>query len=299
MWVTALVPVTDLSQPTVLAHAPEELTRGRLRRIGEGIGKVVYASEHWVVKRERTNTEIIALIALWKLLRKLERLLPKAIGKRLVDRPARQIRFMRVLMQAVILVVPRSLWFMTHIGDMWRLYVTRDERGEKLAHERLLGTKLIPEKITFPPVRVHVGGWLGWLEVSEAAERVETTLLQRISDAAQAGLYDQVEDWLQRFLDLRQNGWRRGLFSVDAHLKNFGVTGDRVVLLDAGGLTDRWEEIEKRLAFEAQKGEPHARLGLGPILADRPDIAQRFNDRWRATVNVERVLHHWPSQPAA
>ena len=291
--------MTDLSQPTVLAHAPEELTRGRLRRIGEGIGKVVYASEHWVVKRERSNTEIIALIALWKLLRKLERMLPKRLGQRLVDRPARQIRFFRVLMQPLIVVVPRSLWFMTHIGDMWRLYTTRDQQGEKLADERLRGSSLIPAKIMFPPVRVRVGGWPGWLEVSEAVERVETTLLQRISDVAKAGRFEEVEDWLQRFLDLRQNGWRHGLFSVDAHLKNFGVTGDRVVLLDAGGLTDRFEDVEKRLAFESQTGDPHARLGLAPILAERPDIAQRFNDRWRATVNIERVLHHWPDQPAA
>jgi hypothetical protein len=30
----------------VLTHAPEELTRGRLVRLGEGIHKVVYASDH-------------------------------------------------------------------------------------------------------------------------------------------------------------------------------------------------------------------------------------------------------------
>ena len=53
-------------EPRVLPHAPEELTRGRLRRIGEGIGKVVYASEQWVVKRERSPFEIVALIVLWR-----------------------------------------------------------------------------------------------------------------------------------------------------------------------------------------------------------------------------------------
>ena len=35
----------------LLPRAPAELTSGRLRRLGEGVGKVVYCSEHWVVKR--------------------------------------------------------------------------------------------------------------------------------------------------------------------------------------------------------------------------------------------------------
>ena len=35
----------------LLLHAPADLTSGRVRRLGEGINKVVYASEHWVVKR--------------------------------------------------------------------------------------------------------------------------------------------------------------------------------------------------------------------------------------------------------
>ena len=56
--------------PRAIAHAPEELTRDRLKRLGEGIGKVVYASEHWVVRRERSPREVVALIILWKVLRK-------------------------------------------------------------------------------------------------------------------------------------------------------------------------------------------------------------------------------------
>src|SRR5690348_6459218 len=55
----------------MLARPPAELTHTRLRRIGEGIGKVVYASDHWVVKRERSTHEIIALIIIWKMLSKL------------------------------------------------------------------------------------------------------------------------------------------------------------------------------------------------------------------------------------
>lgn len=228
----------------VLPHAPEELTSGRLRRLGQGVGKVVYASERWVVKRERSPSEILALIAVWKLLRSMERILPGQLGRRLLEHPGRQIRFLRLLMQGLMAIVPQSIWYATHLGDMWSLYISRDVRGERLARSRLAGTGLVPESVTFPPVRVRIGGWPGWLTVSEATERVEATLYQRLAELAQAGRFEEVELWLNRFLDLRQKGWQRGVFSVDAHLKNFGVTGDRVVLRDPGGLTDSWDEIE-------------------------------------------------------
>jgi hypothetical protein len=105
-----------------------------------------------------------------------------------------------------------------------------------------------------------------------------------------------LELWLDRFLELRQTGWQRGLFSVDAHLKNFGVSGDRVVLLDPGGLTDHWPEIEQRLSAQAGVAEPHLQLGLGPLLDSRPDIADRFNARWKEIVSRDGVLRHWPEE---
>ena len=289
------MPGQNGSEPRVLPHAPAELTRGRLRRLGEGVGKVVYASDHWVVKRDRSESEIIALIIVWKALRRLERMLPERIGKRLVERPAKQIRFLRMLAQPFVLVVPRSVWFMTHVGHIRTVHKTRDARGEALAEEYLHGTPLVPERVTFPPVRVKVGGWPGWMEVHEATERVEATLHQRIEEFAKQRRFEEVTAWLDRLLEARQSGWRHGLFSTDAHLKNFGVTGDRLVLLDPGGLTDRWSEVEQRLAFEEQLPEPHVRLGLGRALASRPDIAEQFNARWKEIVSPEGVRRHWPS----
>jgi hypothetical protein len=185
------------------------------------------------------------------------------------------------------------------MGEVLQMYATRDAQGERLANEYLAGTSLVPQTVMFPPVRVKVGGWPGWLEVSEATERVESTLYQRVAELARADLWEEVELWLNRFLDTRQAGWRRGVFSVDAHLKNFGVAGERVVLLDPGGLTNRWQDIERRLRFEESRGEPHVRLGLRRLLEPRPDMATRFNERWRATVNVERILQNWPGEPAA
>ncbi len=278
-----------------LSHAPGELTHGRLVRLGEGVGKVVYASQNWVVKRDRSPSEILALIALWKSIRKIEHLLPGRLGERLLEKPSRQIRLLRVLVQGFTLVVPRGVWFASHIGEMWRVHRSRDERGEILARSRLAGEFLTPERIQFPPVRVKVGGWPGWLTVSEATERVEATLHQRLLDLARARRFEELESWLDRFLELRPEGWRRGVFSIDSHLKNFGVHENRIVLIDAGGLTDDWAEIESRLTFEEVVKEPHIQLGLGAALGARPDIADRFNKRWKALVNRSEVRRHWPA----
>jgi hypothetical protein len=285
-------------EPRVLARAPEELTAGRLRRLGEGIGKVVYASPHWVVKRGRTPFEVVALIVLWRILKKLARILPGPAGKRLLKRPAIQIRLLRLVVQAAMAVIPKAVWFTARIQQMWKQYHFRSLRGELLARQRLAGTGLVPERVEFPPTRVRIGGWPGWLTVSEATERVETTLYERLAQLARAGRFDELERWLERFLELRQRGWSLGLFSVDAHLKNFGVIEDRVVLLDAGGLTNRWPEIEEKLVFEEVVAQPHIQLGLGPLLAARPEIAERFNARWKAMVNRDVVRELWPGEPA-
>jgi hypothetical protein len=281
----------------IRADAPSELTSGKLRRLGEGIGKVVYASTHWVVKRERSPAEVIALIWLWKLLRRLEGWVPGA--SRLLERPSKQIRVLRVCIQATMLIVPRGVWLTRHVKDVWKLYRTRDWRGERLAEQHLASTDLVPRRIEFPPTKVRVGGWPYWLTISEATERVECTLYQKLASLAKQGQLAELEVWLDRFLVLRQAGWQRGLFSLDAHLKNFGVTGDRIVLLDPGGLTDKWEDVEQRLAFEEVISQPHIQLGLGPVLGAQPDIAARFDAKWKEIVNREVVRTHWPQSIAS
>jgi hypothetical protein len=278
-------------------HPPDELFRGPLRRLGEGVGKVVYASQHWVVKRDRSPSEVVAIIVLWNFLRKLKRVLPSGWVDALLRGPSKEIHLLRVLVQAAMMVVPKSVWFTRRIRKAWTVYISRDLRGRRLAEQHLKGTSLVPETVTFPPSSVRVAGWPGWLTVSEATERVECTLNDKLEKLAAAGEFDELEEWLNRFLCLRQSGWSRGLFSMDAHFKNFGVCGDRVVLLDTGGLTNRWTEIMDALAFEEEVSEPHLRLGLGELLKDRPDIASRFNARWKATVNSETVRDVWPTMP--
>lgn len=282
--------------PDELAEVPAELLETRLRRLGEGIGKVVYASTHWVVKRQRSPSEMLALIVIWRLLRRMERLLPWGLGKGLLERPSPQIRLLRRVLQPVVRLIPLGVWLSTRIGTTWRTYRKRDRRGERLAERYLADGELMPRTIQFAPVSVKVQGWPGWLTVSEATERVEATLLDRLRELAQADRYGELEHWLNRLLEVRQAGWRRGLFSVDAHLKNFGVVGERIVLLDAGGLTQSWSEIESRLAYEEGVSEPHAQLGLRDVLAAQPAIATRFNERWKQVVRPEIVRQHWPQQ---
>lgn len=278
----------------VLLHAPTELTSGRLLRLGEGIGKVVYASDHWVVKRPRSPSEVVALILLWKALRKAESVLPGRYATRLLERPGRQLRFLRVVVQGVMQVIPRSVWLSEHVKDVWRIYRTRDRRGARLARVHLDGTELVPEVIEFPPIKVNVGGWPGWLTVSQATSRVEATLHDHLTRLAHEKQFAEVQRWLHHFLDVRQSGWQRGLFSLDAHLKNFGVAGDRIVLLDSGGLTDRWHEVHERLVFEEVVTQPHVQLGLGPILSGCPELAEEFDARWKEIVNCESVRRLWP-----
>jgi hypothetical protein len=205
----------------VLTHAPDELTRARLHRLGESVGKVVYASEHCVVKRERSPSEVVVLIVVWKGLRTLSHWLPRRWSERLLERPSREIGFLRV-----------------------------------------------SQRVIFPPTRVRVDGWPGWLMVHEATERLESTLHLRLLDLAANGRFDELEQWLDRLLELRQSGWRRGLFSLDTHLKNFGIRGENIVLL-------------------------HRQLGLGSALREQPELAARFNARWKAIVNREHVLLQW------
>jgi len=272
-----------------LERAPEELRHGRLQRLGEGIGKVVYASEHWVVKRERSSSEVVALILLWKMLRRSAHRIPFGWGDRLLKRPSRIIRFMRMVVEGVMAVMPRNIWYTDHVAGVLRTYVARDRRGTRLAREHLADSPLLPEVISFPAETVLVGGWPGWLTIREATERVENTLDRRVEELAAAGDFTTLETWLNRFLDTRLSGWQSGLFSVDAHLKNFGVIGDRVVLLDTGGLTNRWSDIADRLAKDEKVEEPHVQLGLGAALAKRPELARRFNDRWKSMVNRSAV----------
>jgi hypothetical protein len=282
----------------VVARAPEELTAAKLEYLGEGVGKVVYASPHWVVKRDRRPREILALIAIWRAVRKLEGYLPRSIARNFLERPAKQIRLLRLLAEALVTLVPLGYWLSSNVGNVRRLYRRRDRLGEFLAARHLAGTGLIAETITFPPVRVRVRGWPGWLVVEEATERVEQTLDERINELARQRRFDEIEIWLNRFLELRKAGWSRGVFSLDAHLKNFGVTGDRIVLIDPGGLTHRWHEIADRLGFEDEIQRPHAQLGLENTLRDRPDIAARFDAAWKALVNPDNVRRHWPEAAA-
>lgn len=276
-----------------LPHAPEELTRDRLRRIGEGIGKVVYASEHWVVKRERSPSEIVALIIIWRNLRRWAHRLPFGLGKRWLTRESVTVRLISAFIRTAMLVVPRSVWFSRRVADLWSTYRARNRRGERLARKLLAGTGLIPGRICFPPTTVLVGGFPGWLTVHEATEKVDTTLDRLLHDFARRGDFQAVESWLDRYLETRQNGWRHGLFSVDAHLKNFGVIGDRIVLLDAGGLTDRWRDIEEKLEKDEQILEPHKALGLEEVFESQPALARRFDERWRELVNRDRVARHF------
>jgi hypothetical protein len=276
-----------------LAQPPAEITARPLHRLGEGIGKVVYASDHWVIKRERSPLAMVSLIVLWRWLRRIEPWVPRSWWERMTARPSRRVRLLRLVTQAALAIIPQNLWYKAPVRQLWRTWVTRDRRGESLARRELDGTGLVPERIFFPPTRVRLRGWPRSLVVEEAAERVDCTLYDRLAQAAGCGDTAAIEHWLERFLDFRQRGWSLGLFSVDPHTKNFGIIDDRIVLLDPGGLTDRWEDVEQRLDLEDVVAQPHIQLGLGAVLGRCPGVAAWFDARWREVVTRDAVRSRW------
>jgi hypothetical protein len=116
---------------------------------------------------------------------------------------------------------------------------------------------------------------------------------------ARSGRFTEMEEWLDRLLEARRAGWRRGLFSMDAHLRNYGAIDDRIVLLDSGGLTREWSEVEQWLATGESSGRPSIRLGLEPILRGHPEIAARLDRRWNATVNLSVIRANWAADVAS
>jgi hypothetical protein len=164
--------------PRALSSAPAELTCQRLQRIGEGVGKVVYASEHWVVRRERSTSEIIALIVIWKLARRIAHFIPG--GDKLFDKPSHRNRLFRVVLQSLVLLVPRGLWYTTHIGEMWRLYRFRSERGES---ELALGTYLHGQELVRRMIsRLPCPRWVvgkGWGKGSQPTSGRATSMPAR------------------------------------------------------------------------------------------------------------------------
>ena len=284
-----------MAESHVVSHIPEELTLGTLRRLGEGIGKVVYASEHWVVSRERTPLEMVALIVLWKALRKLERLLPGAWGKTLRDRPSRQIRFLRVLVQGAIVVVPRALWFSSHIRDVLRLYHRRSVRGRETGANSFGRIRTDSGAHRVPPgARSHwrlarmadglrgqrTGGFDAPSEDDAAggggsfrgAGSVARTPARDAPGGMAAGTV-----FAGRTSEKLRHHWRAHCpFGHGRADEPLGGSGKAV----GGG--------------RVQPTEPHVRLGLGELLEEHAEIARRFDQRWKDTINTEVVRECWP-----
>jgi hypothetical protein len=52
--------------------------------------------------------------------------------------------------------------------------------------------------------------------------------------------------------------------------------------------------VEQRLEAEELMAQPHVRLGLGALLEEHSEIARRFDQRWKATINTKVVRECWP-----
>jgi hypothetical protein len=98
----------------------------------------------------------------------------------------KRIRFLRMVFEPLVLVIPKSAWLATHIASLWNWHSSHEAEGRLLEDAYLARTTLVPERVTFPPTRVKVGAGPGWIVVSAATERVERTLHDRINQLARA-----------------------------------------------------------------------------------------------------------------
>jgi hypothetical protein len=128
---------------------------------------------------------------------------------------------------------------------------------------------------------------------ASAEERAECSLIQKLETLATLGQFDEIEIWLNRFIEFRRRAWSEGVFSADPHLKNYGVIGKRIVLLDFGGLTMDLKVVEDHLQETNGHRRPDQRLRLEKILEKRPDIAGRFNANWDNLMQLSVVRDAW------
>ena len=119
-----------------------------------------------------------------------------------------------------------------------RVYRARDRRGEKLARKHLAG-----EPVWFPNAS-HFRRRRSWPGAARVAVRPRGHRARgryprpRSRTSQKRGI--STKSSAQPIPPYPPERWQLGSFSGGCALKNFGVIGKRIVLLDTGGPTNRW-----------------------------------------------------------
>jgi len=165
------------------------------------------------------------------------------------------------------------------------------EIGRRLANAH---SDLVPRRVSLPATRVRIKGWPWTLTIAEAEGRVEATLKDRIKTLSQAGQREDLEKWLNRFVEFQVRLWQEGVWNKDLNFSNYGIIGDTLVLLDHDELTDDLSEVEEIFGSPDMLGAIERRMMLpGHLVTSHAEVYRRFLARWQEVMVLANLETHW------
>ena len=296
-----------VAEPPDPANVRAEFTGAPLERVGSGFESIVYGSTCWVVKVPRDErglaASLLATVVVGRALRPL-RTCGGAPGNRepagaamafCRDRrgPTPVARGARGL-PAILIMVPERSWRGSGIERRARWLRARAEECQRLAMRCLDGTPLVPRRVELPPTRIRTARWGRRRTVTTAYQRVDRTLWDEALRCGRLGRVDELDRWLDRFLSFQIMLWRRGvLFAASNPYENHGVLGDRLVLLDHGGLIEDPRTI--RLSLDTVRTRWLEQTRDLYTTARSTASCEPFGQRLSDLLQPSAVRMHWPN----
>ncbi|MBZ0165314.1 MAG: rhomboid family intramembrane serine protease, partial [Candidatus Omnitrophica bacterium] len=295
---------------TFEAKVRAEITAQPLVRIGQGWQKVVYASDNWVVQQEWSIAAAATIVKRSRLLNKyIRRFVPNTTLASLRNPNTFTVKQFAVKIAKIIVframfftlwslfkMMPRFVLQRTHSGRA--ILAHRDEARQAediLKNSALANSDYIPRRYSIKPTKVRLAGHLFSVTTTQVVERADNTLHDHLAMLVAEGRVEEAKEWLDRFLRMQVMLWEMGLFEYTFQPGNYGVIGQRLVLLDHGEMTNRHDEINVKLARwhdEAYVWTVSSfERAFGP---EHQDIVQEYFERMTRLINKEAIEQHWP-----
>jgi glycosyltransferase involved in cell wall biosynthesis len=288
------VPCPPLDEAVDVESVRDELTRAQLERVGSGFEKVVFGSRRWVVKIPRDERGLGAALLATVAVDRARRLLARRHPAVRFRAGSRIWTVLREAFRVAIVMVPERWWRGSRVERRVRWLRARAEACERLARRRLDGTALTPGRVEILPTRIRTARWGRRWTVTTAHQRVDRSLADEAWRCLRLGRFQNLEQWLDRFLAFQTELWRRGVFfGASNPLENHGVLGDRLVLLDESGLTDDPREI--RLTLDSVRARWLDAMRDLDARRRRQPPRESFAQRLTRLMQPSVIREHWPT----